>query len=316
MNQKIIKRIIQGKLNAWIKTIEDEEVRKLVEKNTILTGGAITSLLLNEKPKDFDIYFKDKATTKAVAIYYVKKFNDAFPQTNAMVLDGADDINSKEYRQMGFAGNANLTPDRIKIAIASAGVASAQPQILGDNFEDAVDALNELDSAQVNPDKLPVEAGFKPVFLSSNAITLTDGIQIVVRFYGSPEEIHANYDFVHCTNVYDYSSKELVLKKEALECILAKELRYQGSKYPVCSVIRTRKFLKRGWHINAGQYLKMMFQISKLNLSNLDVLEDQLVGVDSAYFNMLISALRDQTKDKPDFEVDTQYITTIIDRLF
>ena len=34
-------------------------------------------------------------------------------------------------------------------------------------------------------------------------------------------------------------------------------------------MIRTRKFLKRGWHINAGQYLKMCFQISELDLSDI-----------------------------------------------
>jgi hypothetical protein len=57
-----------------------------------------------------------------------------------------------------------------------------------------------------------------------------------------------------------------VLRAEALESILTKELRYVGSRYPLCSVIRTRKFLARGWTINAGQYVKMCFQISQLDL--------------------------------------------------
>ena len=48
--------------------------------------------------------------------------------------------------------------------------------------------------------------------------------------------------------------------------LLARQLVYQGSKYPICSMIRTRKFLQRGWHINAGQYLKMAFQVSELDL--------------------------------------------------
>lgn len=332
MNQKIIKKILRGKLNAWINSIEDSKVQELVRRDTIVTGGAITSLLMNEKPKDFDVYFKTKETVKAVATYYVDRFNKEFPETGAMVIDGADygdtfkpvsgagfqEENRSIVTPAGFAGGANLTPDRIKIGIKSRGVASRDPDLLKQGpIDDAVDALTELDENQEdNLDLKPDDKKFKVVFLSSNAITLNDQIQIVVRFYGSPDEIHTNYDFTHCTNSYDYKENELSLRQEALECILAKELLYQGSKYPLCSIIRTRKFLKRGWHINAGQYLKMMFQVSQLDLTDINVLEDQLVGVDSAYFGQLIDALRSKEESDPSFKVDAPYLTTIIDRLF
>src|SRR3546814_4914431 len=62
------------KFNSFASSIEDEVVRKLVEKNTIITGGCIASMLLGEKINDFDLYFTDHATTKAVAEYYVKRF--------------------------------------------------------------------------------------------------------------------------------------------------------------------------------------------------------------------------------------------------
>jgi hypothetical protein len=38
--------------------------------------------------------------------------------------------------------------------------------------------------------------------------------------------------------------------------------------------------------------LKMMFQVSDLDLKNPDVLEEQLIGVDIAYFSTLIEVLR------------------------
>lgn len=38
--------------------------------------------------------------------------------------------------------------------------------------------------------------------------------------------------------------------------------------------------------------LKMMFQISEFDLKNPDVFEEQLIGVDVAYFSALIEALR------------------------
>src|ERR1700676_2626244 len=76
MNQKVIKSILNKRLNDWVKSIKDEKVQKLVKQNTIVTGGAIANLLMNEEVKDFDLYFRDKATTYAVAQYYANEFNN------------------------------------------------------------------------------------------------------------------------------------------------------------------------------------------------------------------------------------------------
>ncbi|HXJ41375.1 MAG TPA: hypothetical protein VNH18_18985, partial [Bryobacteraceae bacterium] len=59
-------------------------------------------------------------------------------------------------------------------------------------------------------------------------------------------------------------------------------------------LFRLRKFIKRGWSINAGQILKIAFQVSELDLNNLEVLEDQLTGVDVAYFVQLITKLKEK----------------------
>jgi hypothetical protein len=108
----------------------------------------------------------------------------------------------------------------------------------------------------------------------------------------------------------------LVLRPAALEAILAKELIYSGSKYPVASLIRTRKFIKRGWRINAGQYVKMALQISELNLRDPNVLEDQLTGVDFAYFTQVIHYLRERQEKEANFEITASYLCEVIDRIF
>jgi hypothetical protein len=60
----------------------------------------------------------------------------------------------------------------------------------------------------------------------------------------------------------------------------------------------------------------MAFQISQLDLTDIKVLEDQLVGVDSAYFSMLIDGLKAKQSEDPGFKVEESYILTIIDRIF
>jgi hypothetical protein len=148
--------------------------------------------------------------------------------------------------------------------------------------------------------------------MSTNAITLSDKIQIVLRFYGEPDEIHKNYDFVHCTNYWSSWDHKLTLHPAALEALLSRELRYVGSKYPICSVFRLRKFIHRGWQINAGQILKMCLQISQLDLGDVRVLEDQLTGVDVAYFVELVEKLKEKDPEK----VNSAYLVEILDRMF
>lgn len=132
---------------------------------------------------------------------------------------------------------------------------------------------------------------YLPVHFSSNAITLSGDIQLVTRFSGDVQTIHENYDFVHCSCSFEYASELVVLPAEALEAILTKTLIYRGSKYPLSSVIRTRKFIQRGWFINAGQYLKMLFQLNEMDLKDIDILREQLIGVDLSYFDALIREL-------------------------
>lgn len=284
MNKKVIKSVLRKKFNQWCDSIKDDNVKSLIKNNTIITGGCITSMLLNEDVKDFDLYFTNKETTLAVSKYYISTFLKTHPKTVAEVTD-------KE--------------GRIKIVISSKGVAGEVDENENPVFEDVFDVLKPEQNEK-----------FRPVFLSSNAITLSDKIQLVIRFYGVPEEIHKNYDFIHCTNYWTSKDDELVLHQKALEAILNKELIYCGSKYPLCSVIRTRKFIKRGWHINAGQYLKMLFQVSELNLKDINVLEDQLVGVDSSYFSILIDGLKSKKENDPTFDVSGSYLAAIVDKVF
>jgi hypothetical protein len=311
MKAKTIKAILAKKFTSFTASIEDESVRKMVEKNTIITGGCIASMLLGEKINDFDLYFTDRATTEAVAKYYVSRFS----------VKKRNGIDCAIYVESDDAG-------RVRIIVKSSGVASegdaetpynyfeGSPEGEGGGYvSELMSDAGDIEDAYQETEKLALENDdptYRPIFMSTNAITLSDKIQIVLRFYGDADKIHENYDFVHCTNYWTSGDGNLVLRQPALESLLCKELRYVGSKYPVCSVIRLRKFIKRGWVVNAGQILKMMMQVSNLNLTDTAVLQDQLTGVDSAYFIELMSKVKDKDPDK----VNHAYLVEIIDRMF
>ena len=358
MKIKTMNAVIAKKMNDWLSSIKDESLRSTLKNKIIVTGGSITSMLLNEEVNDYDIYLTDKEVVKELSQYYCNEWNeihkDELNKLNrpkvAWVLDGEDvelwkdgrkNLSSfaYDYPDIPFISDEaqwhelshkpsnmiiNTDKDRIKIIINSDGIGES-PEIeisqdeIADNVEydvnEFIDELNEdrVETPNTNKEK------YRPVFLSSNAITLSDKIQIIIRFYGEPEVIHSNYDFIHTTNYWTFKTG-VVVNERALLAIMNKELFYSGSKYPIASIIRTRKFIKRGWQISAGQYLKMAFQISALDLNDISVLEDQLVGVDSIYFLQFIKSVHEDIQsgklNKDDVRIDSTYVVSVVDKIF
>lgn len=292
MNSKNIAKSLNKKLSKWVETIDDEEIVKEIKNNALITGGAIVSLLNDEKPNDYDVYFKTLESCEKVARYYAKKWNNSH-NTKVEIL---------------------IENDRVQCFIQSAGAIMEEDESGIDDISEPYATENEDEPTKPNPniDK----PKYRPRYFSTNAISLSDGIQIVIRFWGSVEEIHKNYDFEHCKCSYDWKNNSVDLPVKSLECIINKELYYSGSKYPLCSIIRTRKFLSRGWTINAGQYVKMALQLNELNLKDLNVFKEQLTGVDSAYFNEAIDAIIKRQEEEPDFTIDNNYLFEIINRIF
>ncbi len=306
MNRKRINRVLTSKHEEFCASIKDGKVQRLVKKNGIITGGSIVSMLLGETISDYDYYFLNLETVEAVTRYYVEQFIELNPNNNIQPTVRKED-------------------KRIKIFIQSAGIAAdGEENVDYRYFEQGPDEAAEqyvermaniTTDGVVREEKDDDKPAYRPIFLSANAITLSNKVQLVIRFYGEPEEIHKNYDFIHCTN-YWTPENGVVLNKHALETMLSKQLFYCGSLYPVCSVFRTRKFLKRGWTINAGQLLKMAFQISELDLTDIETLEEQLTGVDAAYFFQVIDYCKQRMEKDKDFRITMPYLVSIIDKIF
>lgn len=316
LKSKTIKSILRNKINAWADTITDEGLRDRCRNEAIVTGGSIASMLLGEDVNDFDVYFRTKETVKAVADYYVKQFLE---HRNAQ---GGVPVNIWVEELKDSQGK-----DRVRIVVKSAGVAcdgqerdyqyfemSGNDHDAGEYVAEAFDPLSDVKDIADEAKEAVAGQGdkYSAAFLSTNAISLRGKMQLILRFYGEPDEIHESYDFIHCMNYWESGTGKLTLRPEALEALLSRTLVYAGSQYPLCSVIRTRKFVKRGWRINAGQFLKMAMQISKLDMTDHITLEEQLTGVDVAYFAEVIAKIKERDPEK----VDAAYLTEIIDRMF
>lgn len=294
MKRKTINTTISKKMEEWRQSLKDEKLKAGFYENVIVTGGCIPSMYLGEAVNDFDVYIKSMDYLISLAKYYLDPLQiDVLDGRlkESYMKDYNPDIDPEEsdgYNAMLYVRRRTLHPDQVKVDVASYGK-RFYPQLDSDGKE------------------IP----YRVVHVSQNAISLTSKIQIVTRFTGDPDQIHKNYDFIHATSYWTKETK-LVTSVPALESILNKDLKYQGSLYPITSVIRMRKFMKRGWSINAGEILKILFQVSELDLKNVDVLEEQLIGVDIAYFSKLLEVLRGISTDK----YTSAYISSLIDKIF
>ena len=301
MQIKSIRKNIENKMEEWLATIPNIEkvdsnyvpeylitLRDRVRKNLLVSGGSIASMLLKEDVNDYDVYIQDMDVLIDLVRYYTKGYPDI------RVLDGRkrnEYLSELHPNQQGivYVSINNLKTDQVKL------------------YFESESGGKKIDENYVNKDS----PQYLPTFFSPNAISLSNKIQIVTRFHGDNEAIHKTFDFIHATNYFTMKDG-LVTNKEALESIICKQLKYQGSFYPLTSIIRMKKFIKRGWNMNAGEILKIMFQISELDLHNPNILEEQLIGVDVAYFGRLIEILRTVDANK----ITSPYLNTLIYKIF
>lgn len=327
MLERNIKKHLSKKLDRWITTISDKELREDIARSVMVTGGAITSLVRNEEVNDYDIYFKDRGVLKRVAEHYTAKYDATVLDTQEvfkyvqkledpytyLVEDNASLLRSIKF---SIVSNYVMTEEQVKCnyPLHDAWVDSDEYVCLDEDkpftlnpeyvshqkiitfieeasFNDRIYVFIKSDGMIINKDANPEDRDCIVQCITSNAISLTDGVQIITRFHGDAEEIHSNFDFDHCKGVYDHHTGDLHIADTTYECIINQHLRYSGSKYPLASIIRTRKFVARGFTIDAGQYVKMALQLNNLDLNNPGILAEQLVGVDLSYFSWLIEAI-------------------------
>lgn len=289
--RKTIKKVLHAKVEDWAITLP-EHLQKMVREGTIVTGGSIVSLLRGERINDFDLYFTEQETALAIAQHYANWMNEEDDLDIEVRIEPGINIRGEEE-------------ERIINYVSSAGVAEGES-------DQEPDETEEWLNGEAPEDEPKKQTRYRPVFISRNAITLSDSVQLITRFYGDAEQVHKSFDFIHATCWYDVGKNELVLPGPALESILSNTLYYQGSLYPIASIFRAKKFIERGWRISAGDLLKIMWQISELDLTDTRLLTDQLTGVDALYMSALVHALQDANEDR----LGSDYVIGIIDRIF
>jgi hypothetical protein len=101
---------------------------------------------------------------------------------------------------------------------------------------------------------------FKVNLITENAINLSDKIQIITKYYGNPIHVVNKFDWAHIKSYYKYDEK-LFIKDDVFKMIHEKELIYTGSDFPLSSLLRMQKFIKKGWHVSTKTIVNIVLDI-------------------------------------------------------
>lgn len=104
------------------------------------------------------------------------------------------------------------------------------------------------------------EQKYKVSLITDNAINLTDKVQLITKFTGSPKQVTNNFDWQHIKSYYIYN-KGLTLTEDVYKLIVEKELIYTGSNYPLSSLLRLRKYLKKGWYVSTKTMVHIILEV-------------------------------------------------------
>jgi hypothetical protein len=223
--------------------------------NSFIAGGAILSVTKEEKIKDYDLFVTTAASARSLVNTFLRRIQGG---DTLQLITEVDEVNPKISK-----GVLSFTqPDRMTLPI-----------------EDIIDNFNQLCKKQKSKGKL------QPVYLSKNAITLSNGVQVIFRFIGEPEDVFSTFDYEHCKVYWRPKPQGLLLGSlvytgRSQESIAKNELIYTGNtRFVLSAISRLNKFIKRGWGISPSSLLSLAVTASKIDWSNRKVLEEELLGI-------------------------------------
>lgn len=119
-------------------------------------------------------------------------------------------------------------------------------------------------------------------------------IQLIKAITGDPLTVIKSFDFTVCQAAWSLSSG-FVFCTDFFQHLAQRRLVFNiSAEYPICSLYRARKFIKRGFHFSGIEAIKIGLTIQNLDLNNYGDLRKQLMGIDTMFLKDLTDSLAGQ----------------------
>lgn len=131
----------------------------------------------------------------------------------------------------------------------------------------------------------------------------------------NPLDIITHFDYTICMGAFDLDSMEFILHNKFLEHVAGRELCYNiYGKYPLSSLFRLRKYLKKGYTISGTEIIKLGLSINALQMKTYHDLKAQLQGIDTLFLKELTDTLLKPEYAEKEYDFDT--FMNLIDSYF
>jgi len=137
-------------------------------------------------------------------------------------------------------------------------------------------------------------------------------VQLIKRIYGKPCEVIGRFDYTICMAAYLPMSGEIILGNNFLYHLSGKELHYHIGEYPLASLWRAKKYLKKGFNFPAVEIIKLALTINNLNIKDYKELKEQLEGIDTLFLMDLTNALLKQGKKEFEFKKALVFMENVL----
>jgi len=138
--------------------------------------------------------------------------------------------------------------------------------------------------------------------------------QMICAVFGSPEEVIKQFDFTMSMAAWIPQTGEFIMDEYFLKHCSQKRLVFNiNAQYPICSMWRAVKFIKRGWKLPAIDCIKLALKINNLDFKNKGELKRQLMGIDTSFLRELTDALENDKEGAYDFGEAIEKISTLLD---
>lgn len=138
--------------------------------------------------------------------------------------------------------------------------------------------------------------------------------QLIEAVVGSPAEVIKGFDFSMCMGAWDPTTGVFILDSLFLKHVAQRRLCFNpNAEFPICSLWRATKFIKRGWKLPGIEAIKLALAIHNIGLGDLGELKRQLLGIDTIFLKALTDALATKHEAKYDFGEAVEFIADFLD---
>lgn len=120
----------------------------------------------------------------------------------------------------------------------------------------------------------------------------------LIRFVGEVHDTLKSFDFTICRAAYVPwypEGSRFVLFPDFLQHLAQRKLIFNiAAEFPICSLYRAAKYIKRGFHFPGIEAIKLGLRIQSLKIETVGDLRKQLMGIDTLFLKDLTDALKNQ----------------------